>query len=413
MTVSSSSTSPRRVVVTGAGIVTGHGVGWTINAACFRTGATAFRPVSHFDVTRQRARVAAEVALPPWVPEGSRPKQAERRLDRAARLLILATVEATHQARWTRGSKNIPCVFGTTSGGMALGETYYRNTLQASGGALGQATRVAGYPAQAQARAAQDAAGISGPVTLIANACASGTNAIGHAFQMLRHGRAERVLSGGYDALSQLVFAGFDSLQALSTTRCRPFDVARDGLALGEGAGVLCLETLDHARSRGAAEILGEIIGYGAATDLHHLTQPHPDGNAAMAAMTAACRLAGVGVDQIDYINAHGTGTLLNDAAEAAAINRWAGANAGRVAVSSTKSGIGHLLGAAGAVEAVVCLMTLREQWLPPETKVESVDPVCRFRLVRAPEDARVEMVLSNSFGFGGSNGTLIFRRGP
>ncbi len=381
-----------------------------MNAVAFRTGRTAFRPVSLFDVTRQRARIAAEVVLPAGVPQGPRPNHGERRLDRAARLLILATLEATRQAGWTRGSMNVPCVFGTTSGGMALGETYYRHTLQTSGGAVGQATRVAGYTAQAQVRAAQDAAGLPGPVTLIANACASGTNAVGHAFQMLRHGRAESVLSGGYDALSQLVFSGFDSLQALSTTRCRPFDVARDGLALGEGAGVLCLETLDHARSRGA-EILGEIIGYGAATDLHHLTQPHPDGNAALAAMTAACRVAGVEVDQIDYINAHGTGTLLNDAAEAAAINRWAGANAGRVAVSSTKSGIGHLLGAAGAVEAVVCLMALREQWLPPETTVESVDPVCRFRLVREPEDARVEMVLSNSFGFGGSNGTLILRR--
>lgn len=146
--------------------------------------------------------------------------------------------------------------------------------------------------------------GCPGRSRFIANACASGANAIGHAFQTLRHGRAERVLSGGYDALSQLVFAGFDSLQALSTTGCRPFDVARNGLALGEGAGVLCLETLQHARGRGA-EILGEIIGYGASTDVHHLKQPHPDGDAALAAMTAACRVAGVGVDQIDYINAH------------------------------------------------------------------------------------------------------------
>ena len=156
---------------------------------------------------------------------------------------------------------------------------------------------------------------------------------------------------------------------------------------------------------------MGEVIGYGAFTDVHHLTQPHPDGDAALAAMTHACRAAGVAVGQIDYINAHGTGTLLNDAAEAAAINRWAGSDAGRVSVSSTKGGIGHLLGAAGAVEAVVCLMTLREQWLPPEMTVETVDPICRFRLVREPEDRCVDTVLTNSFGFGGSNGTLILRR--
>src|SRR5262249_16832419 len=153
-----------------------------------------------------------------------------------------------------------------------------------------------------------------------------------------------------------LVFAGFDSLQALSPTRCRPFDAHRDGLALGEGAAVLTLESLDQARER-SARILGEIVGYGAATDAYHLTQPHPQGEAAFATMTAACQEAGVIPQQIDYVNAHGTGTPLNDSAEAAAINRWAGGHVSKLPVSSTKSSIGHLLGGAGAVEAVVCLM--------------------------------------------------------
>src|SRR5204862_4953706 len=158
-----------------------------------------------------------------------------------------------------------------------------------------------------------------------------------------------RVLTGGYDALSQLVFAGFDSLQALSRSQCRPFDANRDGLALGEGAAVLALETLEAATKR-ETPILGEIAGYGAATDAHHLTQPHPQGEAALASMLAACESAGIGPEKIDYLNAHGTGTPLNDSAEAMAINRWAGPRAKTLPVSSTKSSIDHLLGAAVAV---------------------------------------------------------------
>jgi 3-oxoacyl-[acyl-carrier-protein] synthase II len=217
-------------------------------------------------------------------------------------------------------------------------------------------------------------------------------------------------LTGGYDALSQLVFAGFDSLQTLSPTACRPFDARRDGLALGEGAAIVALETLEGARRRGAA-ILGEVIGYGTTLDGHHLTQPHPDGDAAVTAMKLACANAGVTPGDIDYVNAHGTGTPLNDRSEALAIQRWAGSRAASLPVSSTKAGIGHLLGGAGAVEMVVCLMALRDQWLPPEIAFETPDPVCNFPVVRAPQDARVNVVLSNSFGFGGVNATLILRR--
>jgi 3-oxoacyl-[acyl-carrier-protein] synthase II len=226
----------------------------------------------------------------------------------------------------------------------------------------------------------------------------------------VREGRAQRALAGGYDALTHLVFAGFDSLQALSPTQCRPFDAQRDGLALGEGAAVMALETLDSAQSRGA-NILGEIAGYGAVTDRHHLTQPHPRGEAAWAAMQEACDSAGVGPEQIGYVNAHGTGTPLNDSAEAAAINRWAGIRVTQLPVSSTKGSIGHLLGAAGAVEAVVCLMALREQWLPPAATLRTPDSCCDFRLIRELESAQFDYALSNSFGFGGANATLILRR--
>jgi 3-oxoacyl-[acyl-carrier-protein] synthase II len=199
------------------------------------------------------------------------------------------------------------------------------------------------------------------------------------------------VLTGGYDAISELVFSGFDSLQALSPTTCRPFDAHRDGLALGEGAGIFTLETLDHAKARGA-EILGEIVGYGAATDAHHLTQPHPQGDAALASMRGACEAAQVAPENIGYINAHGTGTPLNDSAEAAAINRWAGQRAATLPVSSTKSSVGHLLGGAGAVEAVICLMALREQFLPPTSTLETKDPACTFPVVSRPTEARLDL---------------------
>jgi 3-oxoacyl-[acyl-carrier-protein] synthase II len=226
----------------------------------------------------------------------------------------------------------------------------------------------------------------------------------------LRRGDCHRVLTGGFDALSQMVFAGFDSLQALSPTQCRPFDANRDGLALGEGAAVLTLETLDHASGR-SANILGEIVGYGASLDTHHLTQPHPQGDAALASMTAATQSARLNPSQINYVNAHGTGTVMNDAAEANAIRRWAEDQAATLPVSSTKSSIGHLLGAAGAVEALVCLMALREQWLPPTSTLQTPDAACTFPVVRTPTRAKMEYALSNSFGFGGANATLILRR--
>ena len=301
-------------------------------------------------------------------------------------------------------------MLGTTSGGMSKGEEYYRQAIKTPRMDRGQPTRVVQYQPQIQALQLQNALGFCGPITIIANACASGANAVGHAWSLIRNGQAERVLTGGYDALSELVFAGFDSLQALSPTRCRPFDAQRNGLALGEGAAILALETMQSARSRGA-RIVGELCGYGAATDCHHLTQPHPQGDAALAAMRGACRTAAIEPNHVGYINAHGTGTPLNDAAEANAINRWAESAASEVRVSSTKASIGHLLGAAGAVEAAVCVMALEEQWLPPTATTETVDPVCQFDLVHSPMETKFEYALSNSFGFGGSNATLIFRR--
>jgi len=408
-----SSAALPRVVLTGAGIITALGHGWKPNAAGFRAGRRAFRPVSLFDVSRQRVKTAAEVDLPDLFPSTRLNRRELGRLDRAAKMLVLAAQEAWSQAGWEATetiSGSVPLVLGTTAGGMLLGEAYYRQAVRQPLRRGGQATRAIYYQPQVQARMVFDALGCRGPITIVSNACASGANAIGHAGNLIRSGQAERVIAGGYDALGELVFSGFDSLQALSPTVCRPFDARRDGLSLGEGAAVVTLESLASAQRRGA-EILGELIGYGTSIDHHHLTQPQPQGSTTLAVMKQACANAGVMPDEVDYINAHGTGTILNDGSEAIAISTWAGPRAATLPVSSTKASIGHLLGAAGAVEAVVCLMALREQWLPPQTLFEAPDPACQFSIVRQPQAARVNVVLSNSFGFGGVNATLVFRR--
>jgi len=400
---------PPRVVVTGAGILTAFGPGWKLNADGFRAGRTTFRPVSLFDVSRHRAKTASELDLPAALPSTRLSARQTARLDRAGVALLLAACEAWHQAGWAPAD-NLPLVLGTTGGAMSLGEDYFRQAVRMPLQHRRQATRAFHYQAQVQARTVMGALDSSGPITIFSNACASGSNAIGHAWDLIRGGQAERVLAGGYDTVSELVFSGFDALQALSTTVCRPFDAQRDGLALGEGAAVLALETLGHARRRGAL-ILGELTGYGVASDGYHLTQPHPQGDAALTVMRQACAAARVTPEEIDYVNAHGTGTPLNDSSEALAIDRWAGPRAATLPVSSTKAAIGHLLGAAGAVEAVVCLMVLREQWLPPETTFRTPDPACHFPIVSQPQDARVNIAVSNSFGFGGVNAALVLRR--
>lgn len=403
-------TGPHRVVVTGAGIVTSMGFGWAANADGFREGRIALRPITVFDSSRQRVHTGGEVVMDRPLPRSRLTARQISRLDRASLLLIHAGAEAMEQCGWAAGDDVIPISLGTSAGAMALGERFYIQKASDPGRMRHTAALARCYQPQSQARLLCDALGVRGPVSIIANACASGANAIGHAFHLVKWGQAARAVCGGYDAIAQMVFAGFDSLQALSLTTPRPFAADRDGLALGEGAAVFALERWEDAMARGAV-ILGEIAGYGAATDLHHLTQPHPEGEAAMRSMSLACEEAGVSADHISYINAHGTGTPLNDSSEGAAICRWAGPQVEHLRVSSTKGSIGHLLGGAGAVEAAICLMAMQGGWLPPNVKVGKCDPVCRFDLVEQPRDARVGIALTNSFGFGGANASLVLRK--
>ena len=382
---------------------------WAENSAGFQAGRMAFSPVTLFDISRQRVGTAGQVDLPENAPDFGIPRKSWERMDRGTRLALLAAREALAEAGLPGGE--MPIIIGTSAAAMPIGEEYFKQALADPSRRHSQLQRVETYQAQRQMTDMARVLGVHGPMRIVSNACASGANAIGHAFHLVRSGRAEIVLAGGYDALCQLVFAGFDALQALSPSGIpRPFDAERDGLALGEGAGFVIVESAASAKARGA-KVIAEILAYGAATDVHHLTQPHPLGDAALVTMQAACTMAHLAPEQIDYINSHGTGTPLNDIAEGHAIQRWAGENVGKNKVSSTKSAIGHLLGGAGAVESVISLMALKDQFLPASLNVREADPVCTFDLVREPREAHVQRVLTNSFGFGGSNATLIFSK--
>ena len=396
------------IAITGAGIVSPLGLGWKKNEQSFTADRSAFRPVELFDTTGFIAKTAGIVDLP---QENLFPRVPAHKLayiDRGTSMMLLAIREALAQAG-RQGMEGIDAmVIGTSAGAMPLGEAYFERARQQPARVPSQLSRVEHYQPQRQMSSIAAEYGWRGPIIIVSNACASGANAIGWAADMIRSGRAKRVLAGGYDALARLVFAGFDSLHALAPSGIpRPFDAQRDGLALGEGAAVMLLEAEDARQSA----VLGDVSGYATATDLHHLTQPDPEGKAAIRTMTAACAQAGVSPAQIGYINSHDTGTPFNDVAEAAAIAAWAGDAVAGIPVSSTKSAMGHLLGGAGAVEAVICLMALQGQWLPASLNVREADPAVRFDLVRQFRRASLDYALTNSFGFGGTNATLVLQR--
>lgn len=402
-----------RVVVTGLGMITSMGIGAQRNAEGFRTGRSALKTIEVFESGAQRVQRAGEVEFTEPMPDTRLSKSQLRRLDRASRLLLYAGSEALKQTEWTDAQRAdaLPLCLGTSAAAMSVGEAFYQSKISCPATRRKLAEKVFLYQPTTQARHFQDAFGVQGSVCLITNACASGANAIGHAYRLIQRGDCKRALAGGYDALAHMVFAGFDALQALSTTTPRPFDAHRDGLALGEGAAILALETLEEAQARGAT-ILAEIVGYGTSTDLHHLTQPHPEGDAALRSMNQATREAGLKPSDVQYINSHGTGTPLNDVAEGNAIKRWAGEATPQIMVSSTKASIGHLLGGAGAVETAISILAMQEGFVPPTTTLDEIDPVCEFDLVTAPRDAELTCVLTNSFGFGGANATLILKKG-
>ncbi len=388
-----------RVAVVAAGVVSPLGVGLAETLESLRKARDCVSPVTRFSVAQCRCKTAGQVPddrLLAGPDEGRR----SRRLHRASHMMIQALKEVLTQEPQFEPELT---VIGTTSGGMSYGERYYRSLRQAE--ELRHApTWIANYPAQKPVLDAQEAFGICAPCQVIANACASGTNAIGHAFECVRSGRYQRVLAGGYDAISEMVFVGFDSLQASTPEKCRPFDRHRTGMVLGEGAAILALENLDSAQQRGVP-VLAEIVGYGISTDNFHITQPNPSGVGPRQAMERALQSAQVSVNEVDYINAHGTATVFNDAAEGKAISELFNG----VPVSSTKSMMGHSLGAAGAVEAVFCLLALQYQFLPSNINFSASDDDLDLNIVaNETRPAVLRTVLSNSFGFGGTNASIL-----
>ena len=389
----------RRVAVTAMGIVSPLGRGLAATEAALREGRDCVSSVTAFDTSKCRSKSAGQVTS---LPEPA--SKNEARLHRASHMMIHAVREML-----AGDPAFVPdsMVIGTTSGGMSFGEDFYR--AQVNGTRIrGRATLVANYPVQKAPMDAMQTAGFRAPLQIIANACASGTNAVGHAFHLIRAGLKRSVLCGGYDAISEMVFVGFDSLQASTAEKVRPFDKARTGLVLGEGAALLALEDFDSALERGAP-ILAEITGYGISTDNHHLTQPHPSGIGPEMAMRRALDDAALNAGEVDYINAHGTATPFNDASEGAAIAKIFGA---RVPVSSTKAMMGHSLGAAGAIEAVFSVLAIRGGFLPPNINFNERDPAWELDIVaNGARESRVDCVVSNSFGFGGTNASVVIER--
>ena len=391
-----------RVAVVAAGVVSPLGFGLSETLDSLQEARDCITRVTRFSVAECRCKTAGQVSDERLLSNRSKAGRA-RRLHRASHMMISALGEALAQSPQFKPELTI---VGTTSGGMSYGEDYFR-ALNRHGSLRHSPTWIANYPAQKPVIDAQETFGISAPCQVISNACASGTNAIGHAFECVRSGRYERILTGGYDALSELVFVGFDSLQASTPEKCRPFDRDRTGMVLGEGAAIFALENLDAARARGA-RVLAEVTGYGMSTDNFHLTQPDPSGIGPRRAMERALESAQISADAIDYINAHGTATPFNDAAEGKAISELFG----RVPVSSTKGMMGHSLGAAGAIEVVVCLLALQHQFLPGNINFGAPDENIDLNVIaNKTRPAALRTVLSNSFGFGGTNASIAIRK--
>ena len=388
----------RRVVVTAFGVVSPLGHGADANARALREGRDCVTAVTAFDVSKTRAKTAGQVG---GLQIADCRLQIGRELHPASAMMIAAAREV---AEGDAAFEPELAVIGTTSGGMSFGERYFRAQIEGRR-ERERAFWLANYMPQRAVLDAMADRGWSAPSQIIANACASGSNALGHAFRLVRAGKYARVLCGGYDALSELVFVGFDSLQASTPEKIRPFDKNRSGLVLGEGAALFAIEEMESARRRGAA-ILAEITGYGISTDNHHLTQPHPSGIGPRQAMERALADARRTAGEVDYINAHGTATTFNDATEGAAIAELFGE---RVPVSSTKSMMGHSLGAAGAIEAAFSILAMRGNFLPPNINHHETDPAWRLNIVaNEAREAAVRCVVSNSFGFGGTNASLV-----
>lgn len=412
--------SDRRVVVTGLGIVSPLGVGVAANWDAVVNGRSGIGPVRAFDASGDSVRIAGEAL--DFDPTEYFEKKELKKVDRFAQFAVAAAQMAVEDGGVEVTDANADrfgVVIGVGMGGIATIEdttaAYHQTGVKRISPFF--IPRLIGNMAPGQIAIRFGCRGVNYTPT---SACASGGHGVGEGFRLVASGRQDFVLAGGAEAaITPLGVAGFAAMRALSTRNddpsaaSRPFDRDRDGFVMAEGAGILLLESLDHATARGA-RIHAEIVGYGANADAHHMTAPAPDGRGAATCMRLALRDGRLDPEEVGYINAHGTSTPYNDANETMAIKAAFGAHAGAIAVSSTKSMTGHLLGGAGGVEAIYTVLALREGVLPPTINYESPDPECDLDYVpNRARESKVSVALSNSFGFGGTNVCLAFRSFP
>ena len=407
----------KRVVITGLGPVTPIGIGKEAFMQAQREGRSGIGPITHFDPKDTASKIAGEIrdSLDPWVD----PREA-RRLDRYVQLALVAATLAAEDSGLSAdelAGERTGTLIGSGIGGMKTFEDQARVYVERDAGRISPMF----IPMQIANMASGHVSmkyGAMGPSSTVVTACATGTGAIGEAARYIQLGLADRMLAGGAEAsVTAMAVGGFSKMKALSTRNdapelaSRPFSASRDGFVLSEGAGVVVLEEYEAAKRRGAT-IYAEVVGFGVSADAHHITMPAPEGRGAQIAMRMSLKTAGVNPDQVGYINAHGTSTHFNDLHETQGIKHVFGEHAYRLAVSSTKSMTGHLLGAAGAIEAIASAQALSDGVLPPTINLTDPDP--ELDLDYIPGSAReqqVEYVLSNSFAFGGQNATLLFKR--
>lgn len=407
----------RRVVITGLGAVTPLGLTAGESWRAVREGKCGVGPITAYDPAGMKVQLAAEVKG--FNPEALFGKPETKRMGRFTQFALAAAREALADSGFQMEQANpgrCGVIISSGIGGIGITEEEHDRGLARGWDRVSPFFIPTGICNMAAGRVAIDA-GFRGMCTCPVAACAGGANAVGDAFHYIRDGYAEAMLAGGTEAaLTPLAVGGFTSMKALSqsTDPSRasiPFDAERNGFVMGEGAGVLLLEELNHALARGA-EIYAEIVGYGATCDAYHMTAPRPDGSGGADAMAMALADGGVGPEAVDYINAHGTSTRLNDAGETAAIKTVFGDHARKLAVSSTKSMTGHMLGAAGAVEAIFSALALRDGFLPATINYQVPDPACDLDVVPGRgREAAARYALSNSLGFGGHNASLLFQK--
>ena len=406
----------RRVVITGVGCTTAAGMTTEETWQAILAGRSAVSRIEGFDTTDYPTRIAAEIKN--FDPTQWMDTKEARRSDRSVQLMAVAAKQCLETASTDGIDKNrVGVVVGSGIGGLWTLEQQHKKLLERG------PKKISPFfiPMMISDMSAGQLSimyGFKGPNYGLVSACATAGNAVADSYLLIKAGLADAVLTGGTEGcITPLALAGFNALKALSrrndepTRASRPFDAQRDGFVMGEGAGALFLEDLEHAEKRGA-DIIAEVVGIGLTGDAHHMTSPAPNGEGAVRAMNMAIKDAELDPSQIDYINAHGTSTPLNDASETAAIKEVFRENAAEVKISSTKSMIGHLLGAAAGVELIFCVLAIRDKKLPPTINYENPDPDCDLDYVpNEAQDHDVNIALSNAFGFGGHNCTIIVKR--